>query len=53
MSIDDFIAILGFISLLSGIYLWLGLPASLIMLGVVLIYTGARMQPRSSNNESN
>ena len=47
MSIDDVIALLGLISLLSGVYLWLGLPASLILLGIVLIYIGARLQPRS------
>ena len=46
MSIDDVIALLGFISLISGIYLWLGLPASLILFGIIMIYIGARMQPR-------
>jgi hypothetical protein len=49
MSIDDVIALLGLISLLSGVYLWLGLPASLILLGIVLIYIGARIQPRTRN----
>ncbi len=49
MSIDDVIALLGLISLLAGIYLWLGLPASLILLGIILIYIGARMQVRSHN----
>ena len=47
MSIDDVIALLGLISLLAGIYLWLGLPAFLILLGIILIYIGARMQPRT------
>jgi hypothetical protein len=47
MSIDDAIALLGLISVLSGVYLWLGLPASLILLGIILIYIGARIQPRS------
>ena len=49
MSIDDFIALLGLISLLAGVYLWVGLPASLILLGIILIYIGARMQPRKQN----
>ena len=51
MSIDDVIALLGLISLLSGVYLWIGLPASLILLGTILIYIGARMQPRTKGNE--
>ena len=49
MSIDDVIALLGSISLLAGVYLWLGLPASLILFGIILIYIGARMQPRKQN----
>ena len=47
MSIDDVIALLGLVSLLAGIYLWLGLPATLILFGIILIYIGARLQPRS------
>ena len=47
--IDDVIALLGLISLLAGVYLWLGLPASLILFGIILIYIGARMQPRKHN----
>lgn len=49
MSIDDVIAFLGLVSLITGIYLWLGLPASLIMLGIIMIYIGARLQPRRGN----
>ena len=49
MSIDDIIALLGLISLLAGVYLCLGLPASLILFGIILIYIGARMQPRKHN----
>ena len=49
MSIDDIIALLGLISLIAGVYLWLGLPASLILFGIILIYIGARIQPRSHN----
>jgi len=52
MSIDDFIALWGVVSLIVGIFLWLGFPASLILLGIILIYIGARMQPRSSHDES-
>jgi cytochrome c-type biogenesis protein CcmH/NrfF len=51
MSIDDFTALLGLISLLAGVYLWLGLPAFLILLGIVLIYIGARMPTRTQANE--
>lgn len=47
MSIDDIIALLGLISFLAGVYLWFGLPPSLILFGIILIYIGARMQPRS------
>lgn len=49
MSIDDVIALLGLISLLAGVFLWLGLPASLILFGIILIYIGARMQSRTHN----
>jgi len=51
MSIDDVIAFLGLISLLSGFYLLLGLAASLILLGIILIYIGARWQPGGRKNE--
>jgi hypothetical protein len=53
MSIDDFVALLGLISLLAGVFLWLGLPASLILFGVILIYVGVRLPPRIKENESN
>lgn len=41
--LDDLIALAGLIFVLVGVYLWLGLAAVLILLGVVLIYVGARM----------
>jgi hypothetical protein len=50
MSIDDFIALVGLISLLAGVYLWLGLAIALILFGVVLIYIGARYQPAKGQN---
>ena len=49
MSIDDVIALLGLIVLLAGVYLWFGLPPSLILLGIVLIFIGVRYQPRKHN----
>jgi hypothetical protein len=52
MSIDDVIALLGLISLLAGVYLWLGLPVSLILFGIILIYIGARLPLRTKDNES-
>ena len=44
MSIDDVIALIGFIILLTGIFLWLGLAATLIVLGLVMIYIGLRVE---------
>jgi len=44
MSIDDVIALIGLIILLTGIYLWLGLAATLIILGLVMIYIGLRVE---------
>lgn len=54
MSIDDVIALSGLLLFLTGIYLWLGLAATLIVLGLVLIYIGVRLEiPRRINeNES-
>jgi len=44
MSIDDMVALLGLLILLVGIYLWLGLSATLIVLGLVMIYVGMRVE---------
>jgi hypothetical protein len=44
MSIDDGIALTGLLILLSGIFLWLGLAATLIVLGLVMIYIGMRVE---------
>lgn len=44
MSIDDGIALVGLVIFLSGIYLLLGLAAVLIILGLVMIFIGWRMQ---------
>lgn len=46
--LDDIIALIGVICLITGIYLWLGLAASLIILGIILIYTGARLSAEHS-----
>ncbi len=54
MSIDDIVALLGLLILLTGIYLWLGLAATLIILGAVLIFIGMRLEipQRINENES-
>ena len=44
MSIDDVVALIGLIVFLTGIYLWLGLSATLIILGLVMIYIGLRVE---------
>lgn len=51
--LDDLLALVGFISLLAGIYLWLGLPATLIVFGSTLIYIGVRVDfaPKVVQNE--
>ncbi len=43
-ALDDILALAGFTCLLSGVYLWFGLPPMLILLGLTLIYTGARIR---------
>ena len=42
---DDILAIIGLILFLAGLYLWLGLPAPLMVLGLVLIFIAARLDP--------
>ena len=51
--LDDLLAFIGFISLLAGIYLWLGLPAALMVFGATLIYIGVRVDfaPKRAENE--
>jgi len=60
-SVDTIIAAIGLLCILAGLYLWLGLAASLITLGLALIWIGIRMpepglpgrvSPRRSENES-
>ena len=48
---DDIIAFIGFICLIAGIYLWLGIPAALIVTGIILIYVGARITPKDGQHE--
>jgi hypothetical protein len=47
-ALDDILALAGLVSVLSGVYLWFGLPPALILLGVVLIYIGARLPIRTT-----
>lgn len=49
--LDDLIAFAGLVCLISGIYLWLGLPAALILLGIILIYIGVRLDIRTNQHE--
>ena len=49
--LDDLIAFAGLVCLIGGIYLWLGLPAALILLGIILIYVGIRLDVRTNRNE--
>jgi len=44
MSFDDVVALIGLICFVSGVYLWLGLPAALMITGAVLIFVGARLE---------
>lgn len=48
---DDLLAAAGLLSLLSGVYLWFGLPPALIILGLALIYTGARLPIKVVSHE--
>jgi len=43
MSFDDLIAFIGLVCFVSGVYLWLGLPAALIVLGAILMFVGVRV----------
>lgn len=47
----DLITLTGVACLLAGLYLWLGPAASLIALGTMLIYTGARMAQQEARLE--
>lgn len=49
--LDDLLAFAGLCCLIAGVYLWLGLPAALILLGIILIYIGARLDIRTNDNE--
>ncbi len=40
---DTVIAAVGLLIFLAGIYLWLGLAAALILLGIILIYIGMKI----------
>lgn len=53
IELDDTIAIIGLIIFLVGLYLWLGLAAPLMVLGLVMMYAGFRLDPAAiwSKNE--
>ena len=52
MSIDDGVALFGLLLFLSGIFLWLGLAATLITLGLVMVYIGYVVEiPQRVNND--
>ena len=51
--LDDIIALAGLVCLISGVYLWIGLPPALILLGIILIYIGVRLDVRTNRNELN
>lgn len=51
--LDDLLALVGLGCLIAGVYLWLGLAAALIVLGPILIYTGARIDIKVKRDESN
>lgn len=44
MSFDDLIAFVGLCFFIAGIYLWLGLPAALIVAGLLLMFIGVRIE---------
>jgi hypothetical protein len=41
--LDTLVAVVGFTSVLVGIYLWLGIAASLILLGLALVFISMRL----------
>lgn len=42
---DTIIALVGLAIFLAGLYLWLGLAAPLIILGLIMMYAGVRLDP--------
>ena len=51
-NLANLLILIGFASVLAGVYLLLGLPATLIALGGPLIYAGFRIGHVESSNES-
>lgn len=51
MHLDDLIALSGLVLFLTGLYLWLGLPAPLMILGLAMIYAGARLPIEEPDND--
>lgn len=49
--IDDLLAIIGFACILAGVYLLLGLPATLILFGGVLVFVGVRLEIRKDREK--
>jgi hypothetical protein len=53
IELDTAIAFVGFGFLLAGIYLWLGLAAAFILLGLVLIVVGWRLEVSTLKRSTN
>jgi H+/Cl- antiporter ClcA len=47
---DDLLALTGAALVLAGIYLWVGLAATLIAAGLALIYAGWRYEPAEAGS---
>ena len=50
--LDDILALVGVLLFLSGIYLWLGLPATLILFGIILVFIAWRLPLPSKVKEN-
>lgn len=53
MSIDDLLALAGLLSILAGVYLWLGLAAVLILFGIVLVLVAWRIPVKAKREDEN
>jgi hypothetical protein len=45
------LALLGLAAILTGLYLWLGLPATLIAFGLACVYTAVRLEMTRDESE--
>lgn len=51
--LDTAIAVIGFISFVTGVVLWLGFAAGLIVFGLVMMCVGVRMNTTIQTGEAN